>query len=104
MTVRKHAEATIKALTADAQGFLDGHALYGAAGKLPNTTQKVKDLAQQLSDGLITEIEAHDLAEAAITAELATLSEADQAFVMNEIGDHADETFAKVEADHAAAG
>jgi hypothetical protein len=99
MTVRKHAKATIKALTAGAQGFLDGHALYGAAGKLPVTTQKVKDLAQQLSDGLITDTEAHQLAEDAITAEMATLSPADQSFVMDEITTNLDKIIEKVLAD-----
>lgn len=70
-----NAQATVVKLSAEGEAWLAAHPLFGDDAKLPKTAATLKDLAKQVSDGLITSAEADEKAEAAVNSELASLDE-----------------------------
>jgi hypothetical protein len=72
MSVSKHARHAVSKVISDGEQFLKDHPLFGEDKELPRTAQALKDLAQQVNDGLLTSEEAGLKAEEAVNSELAT--------------------------------
>lgn len=73
--VGHHATEAVRKLSKESKHFLENHPLFGNEGNMPTTAQRLKDLAQQVNDGLITEDEADLFANQAANEEYDSLDE-----------------------------
>lgn len=80
-SVGHHAKQAVRKLNAEGKRFLDNHPLFGSESAMPLTAQRLRDLAQQVTDGLITEDEADEFARVAAVSEYGKLDEVNRQIV-----------------------
>ncbi len=75
--LHQHVKAAVKAHNASSDAkaaeFIKDHPLFGQEAQLPRTAALIKDLAQQVGDGLITAEEGEHLASTSADSELQSL-------------------------------